>query len=181
MSSNRRHSAFCFAGSAVRLGVILGLHLNISEAQLGDRVMREHRNRIWWTAYVLDQSLASRLGQSASVQDGDIHVDFPSDDGLPSNSKGDFADMESLTAHINLAGLAGQVTQSLYGRRTQKEPFSQRVQQALKKLQGWVRNLPDILQFEGCQLLRPVPPHIRYLHLTFNQVCSSYSRDPNMC
>ena len=154
----------------MRFGVILGLHLNIPEAQLNDRVMREHRNRIWWTAYIFDQFMASRLGQSASIPDCNIQVDLPSSVGLPDGTQGDFADVESLIAHTKLAELAGQVTQSLYGRRTQKDPFSQRVQQALKKLQGWVRNLPDILQFEISQSSHPVSPQIRYLHLTFNQV-----------
>ena len=154
----------------MRLGVILGLYLNVPEAQLSDRVTREHRNRVWWTAYDFDQLLASRLGQSASVQDGDIQVDLPSSVGLPESVQGDYTDAESLVAHTKLAELAGQITQSLYGRRTQKEPFSQRVQQALKKLQGWVRNLPDRLQFEKHQSSQPVPHPIRALRLSFNQV-----------
>lgn len=148
----------------------MGLYLNVPDAQLSDRAMREHRNRVWWTAYDFDQLLASRLGQSASVQDGDIQVDLPSSAGLPENVQGDFADAEPLVAHIKLAELAGQITQSLYGRRTQKEPFSQRVQQALKKLQGWVQSLPERLQFEKHQSSQPVSQAIRSLRLSFNQV-----------
>lgn len=33
----------------------MGLHLNIPETQMRDAGEREHRNRIWWTAYTLER------------------------------------------------------------------------------------------------------------------------------
>ncbi|KAH8901297.1 hypothetical protein GQ53DRAFT_835153 [Thozetella sp. PMI_491] len=169
LASNRRHSAFSLAGVALRYGVVMGLHLNIPEAQLSDRATREHRNRLWWSAYMFDRMLSSRLGQPASIQDDDIHVDFPSNDGLQDCKKGDFGDAEYLIAQIKLAKLGEKITASLYGRKAQKEPFSQRVQQVLKDLQNWVQNLPNHLQMDNHHSSQPTTDPIRYLHLSFNQ------------
>ncbi|KAF7624676.1 hypothetical protein AFLA_009917, partial [Aspergillus flavus NRRL3357] len=59
---NRRHSAYSLAGSAIRMAIIMGLHLNIPESQLSNACEREHRNRVWWTAYTLDRMWAAKLG-----------------------------------------------------------------------------------------------------------------------
>ncbi|KMU89092.1 hypothetical protein CIHG_07025 [Coccidioides immitis H538.4] len=69
---NRRHSAYCLVGYAVRFGIIMGLHLNVPQNQLPSRELQEHRNRVWWTAYILDRSWACMLGKPVSIQDEDI-------------------------------------------------------------------------------------------------------------
>ncbi|KAI6914301.1 hypothetical protein KC318_g585 [Hortaea werneckii] len=54
---NRRHSAYVLAGSAVRLAIVMGLHLNVPPSLLPDPVAREHRICVWWTAYTFDHAL----------------------------------------------------------------------------------------------------------------------------
>jgi proline utilization trans-activator len=164
---NRRHSAHLFADSAVRLGIVMGMHLNIPESLLNDRAAREHRVRIWWTAYVFDRTWASKLGHPVSVHDDDIDVDLPRSDGLVGHE--DFGDHEYILRNIELARLTGRIIPSIYGRRRQQKPFSLRVQQALSDLTSWVESLPNHLQLHRSEDGTSSPSNVIYLHLTFNQ------------
>ncbi|KAJ9644500.1 hypothetical protein H2199_003463 [Coniosporium tulheliwenetii] len=147
----------------------MGMHLNVPEFQLSDREAREHRNRVWWTAYIFDRMWASRLGQPVSIQDDDIEVDLPSSDGLAGTDSGDFGDPEYLIANIRLAKLAGHIIASIYARRRQQGAFSQRVQQVLRDLRNWVKDLPNRLQLDTDEPSQTAPNLIVSLHLSFNQ------------
>ncbi|KAF5683803.1 c6 transcription factor [Fusarium circinatum] len=173
---NRLHAAFCIAGYARRLSVILGLHLNFPQHQL-DPELQEHRNRVWWTAYILDRSWAWMLGKPVSIQDDDIGVALPSASALSTNSAAqDFADTKYQTAGIRVANLGAQITGSIYSRRTHVTSFSCRVRQALQDLGGWLQELPDPLRTAMDQ----VPPNaampVITLYLYFNQCLILASR-----
>ncbi|KAJ4337039.1 hypothetical protein N0V95_008455 [Ascochyta clinopodiicola] len=89
---NRRHTAYLLASSAVRLSIVMGLNLNVPDNLYSNRLAREHRTRLWWTAYVLDRTCCSKLGHPASIADEDIIVDLPSDDNL--EDAADFEDVD---------------------------------------------------------------------------------------
>ncbi|KAK0665467.1 fungal-specific transcription factor domain-containing protein [Cercophora samala] len=144
---NRIYASYTFAGSAVRMAVLLGLHLNIPPTQLPDPVLREHRVRVWWTAYILDRSWAATLGCLPSIQDDDIKVDMPSnklvEKGAPTN--GDFGDAGYYIAYAKLATISMKVVQSIYGGKDQPADLFTKVQQRLKELKAWVEELPPAL------------------------------------
>ncbi|OJD29068.1 fungal specific transcription factor domain-containing protein [Diplodia corticola] len=169
LTLNRRHAAYYLASSAVRLGIVMGLHLSVPEHQLSDRGAREHRHRIWWTAYVCDRMWASKLGQPASIQDDDIEVDLPSCEGLTGPGADDFGDPDYINASIRLARLATHIIASIYKRKGQHGAFSQRVQQALRNLRSWVEELPSHLQLDTDDSLQVKSRTLVYLHLSFNQ------------
>lgn len=172
LAMNRRHAAYCMASCAVRFGMIMGLHLGIPHQQLPDHGLREHRKRVWWTAYILDRSWACMLGQPVSIQDNDIAVDLP--EPVPSSLEGsaeDFADPDYLTASVRIANLSAQIAASIYGRGVNhRRPFSCRVQQALRDLGAWLQELPGHLR----KAMDQAPPNadmpVVALHLYFNQV-----------
>ncbi|KAH8198071.1 hypothetical protein TruAng_007743 [Truncatella angustata] len=166
---NRRHSAWCLAGSAVRQGLIMGLHLNVPESQLSDRILIEHRRRVWWTAYEFDRLLAARLSQPFSIQDDEIQVDLPSSVDMPIDSKEDFTEASDLVNRIKLVKLTGQITTLLYGRKLQNDSFLQRVQQALKDLQDWFHKLEGLFDTEGQRFTKATSGPTRALLLSFNQ------------
>ncbi|TPX20710.1 hypothetical protein DIZ76_016605 [Coccidioides immitis] len=126
-------------GYAVRFGIIMGLHLNVPQNQLPSRELQEHRNRVWWTAYILDRSWACMLGKPVSIQDEDIDVNLPST--IPWSSEStteDFADTDYLIASLRIANLGAQITGSIYSRRTHGSSFSCRVQQAHGQINWFV-------------------------------------------
>jgi hypothetical protein len=131
-------------------------------------IAREHRKRLWWSAYVLDRTCCSKLGHPASIADEDIIVDLPSSDGVDSAT--DFEDVTYILKSIELAGLSQQTRQQLYSRRKHRVPFSLRVQTTLKNITNWMETLPAQLQLKnGNGTIQP--NEIVYLHLRFNQVC----------
>ncbi|KXH26075.1 fungal specific transcription factor domain-containing protein [Colletotrichum nymphaeae SA-01] len=168
LALNRRHTAYTFAGSATRLAVVMGLHLNVPETQLRDAAAREHRVRVWWTAYIFDRMWAAKLSHPVAVQDIDIEVDLPSNPVVDDNIADDFADASYFVASVKLAGLLGKVVPSIYRRRLQDTSLSHRVQEALKDLRGWSAELPPQLHIDSKPTSERMPKPIS-LHLNFNQ------------
>ncbi|KAF2129404.1 hypothetical protein P153DRAFT_316318 [Dothidotthia symphoricarpi CBS 119687] len=166
---NRRHSAYLFASSAVRLAIIMGMQMNVPEHQYRNRLAREHRTRLWWTVYVLDRTCASKLGLPSSIADEDILVDLPSSVGLEDDAQVDFGDVDYILQSVELARLSAQSIRAIYSRRKHCSPFSQRVQVSLKDLTKWMEALPTQLHLEDSERCTTQSNHIVYLHLTFNQ------------
>ncbi|KAI8202385.1 hypothetical protein KHU50_004981 [Colletotrichum sp. SAR 10_65] len=174
LALNRRHTAYTFAGSATRLAVVMGLHLNVPESQLRDVAAREHRNRVFWTAYIFDRMWASKLGHPVCVQDVDIEVDFPSNPAVDESIADDFADASYFVASVKLARVLGKIVPLIYRRRNQQMSLSHRVQEALNDLRGWVEELPPQLHIDhkvtSERMQKPIS-----LHLNFNQYLFSAS------
>lgn len=173
LALNRRYSAFVMSGTAMRMAIVMGLHLNIPESQLRDPDQREHRKRLFWTTYIFDRIWASKLGHPTAIQDSDVGVDLPSeaaDDGtaVVRTHAADFEDTAYHVASLRLAALITKTVRSIYGQRSQGEAttLSTRVQQALKDLRAWVEDLPTHLQLDNAG----TGPKPISLHLSFNQV-----------
>ncbi|KAI3529766.1 fungal specific transcription factor [Colletotrichum filicis] len=172
LALNRRYSAFVMSGTAMRMAIVMGLHLNIPESQLRDPDLREHRKRLFWTTYIFDRIWASKLGHPTAIQDSDVGVDLPSEaenDGVAvvRTHATDFEDTAYHVASLRLAALITKTVRSIYGQRSQGEAttLSTRVQQALKDLRAWVEDLPTHLQLDNAG----TGPKPISLHLSFNQ------------
>ncbi|WDK08838.1 fungal specific transcription factor domain-containing protein [Colletotrichum graminicola] len=152
----------------------MGLHLNVPESQLRDAAAREHRVRVWWTAYIFDRMWAAKLSHPVAVQDVDIEVDLPSNPTVDESIADDFADASYFVASVRLASLLGRVVPSIYRRRHQQTSLSHRVQEALKELRGWSEGLPPELHLDHKPTSERIPKPIS-LHLNFNQcaVCTT--------
>ncbi|OQE35137.1 hypothetical protein PENCOP_c014G04673 [Penicillium coprophilum] len=138
---NRRHSAFLLVGSAMRLGLTVGLNHNIPESKCPDPVEREHRTRLWWAIYVFDRMYGSKVGWPIQISDADIYVEMPSK--VPGDIHDDHtSDTEYLVASIGLAKITGQVIDHVYSRKKFPESFLQREQKLLISLKEWCGALP---------------------------------------
>ena len=158
------------ASYALRVSIILGLHIEISEAQLQDRQLREHRCRLWWTAYCFDRMWASKIGWPPSIQDPSIEIGLPSDNGLPAEAEADLHDAEHITFVVRLTQLTNNAVGSLYVRKRQPTSFSERVQTAVKAVSDCANDLPPRLQLRPEDSGVPNERHVLYMHLSFNQV-----------
>lgn len=177
LALNRRYSAYILSGTAMRSTIITGLHLNISDSQLSDPSAREHRKRLFWSAYIFDRMWGANLGHLAAIQDDEIEIDLPSkkslsDQAANSDSASDVSDCEYQRASVKLACHFTSVIRSVYSLRRphQDRQFSTRVHHSLQDLQAWVDQLSPSLQLdkssEGPNDLKVVS-----LHLSFHQVC----------
>ena len=164
---NRRHSAYMLVGSAMRLGLILGLNHNIPERQCTDPIERQHRVRLWWAIYVFDRMYTSKFGFPLQIRDEDIHVDMPTDVASPAAEE-QFSDTAYSVASIRLSQIIRQTIDKIYCRKQHAESFLQREQQLLLALQDWLKSLPEHIKLRSED--SPPPKHIVSLHLQFNQV-----------
>lgn len=112
------------------------------------------------------------VNHPVSVQDEDIAVRLPSNDSISSSDSSDFLDADHINASIKLARISRDIIASIYNRRAANITFSRRVQKALGDLRGWVSALPKHLQIETGETARPLLRHVKWLHLSFNQVRS---------
>lgn len=173
MTLNRRYSAYLFAGTATRTAIVIGLHLNVPESQLPDPRIREHRKRLFWTAFVLDRIFASKLNHPPAIQDDDIDLDLPSE--IPTSTPNDsFGDAEYYVANITLARLLSSTIRSVYSVRKQAEgtcaDVSSRAQTCLNDLESWYEALPRRFQIEEKYMDDHQELQIVSLHLRFYQV-----------
>ncbi|PSN62513.1 hypothetical protein BS50DRAFT_624367 [Corynespora cassiicola Philippines] len=169
ITMNRRHTAYCMAGSAMRFAIIMGLHHNVPQNQIPDREHVEHRVRLWWAVYILDRSWATMLGQPVSIRDEEIEVSLPSSQGIPEVFVDDFHPVEYAIADIRIARLSAEVTSSIYGRNMQQNSFSYRVQHALKRLDEWVKSLPDSFRTKMHETSNDIDMADMMLYLYYNQ------------
>lgn len=102
-------SAHVYCGIALRLAVSLGLHRSQSGTSTMDPVHRETRRRVWWTLYLFDRMISSKLGYPLGIQDEDIDVELPSMDGLSAAEQSEFNDPIHLRAHASLARITGDI------------------------------------------------------------------------
>ncbi|EYE90691.1 Zn(II)2Cys6 transcription factor [Aspergillus ruber CBS 135680] len=163
---NRRHSGYTLIGTAMRIGLILGLNHNIPKCQCPDPIESEHRVRIWWAVYIFDRMWGSKTGFPLQIRDEDIHVDLPKEVSSPTAAE-QFSDTAYLVASVQLARIVGLIIEKIYSRKEHRESFLQREQQLLLALQGWMQDLPAHIRLPSDEGLPA--KHIVSLHLQFNQ------------
>ncbi|GAB1199504.1 hypothetical protein APSETT444_008854 [Aspergillus pseudonomiae] len=158
-------SLFALVGSAMRLGLFLGLNHNIPARQCADPTEREHRVRLWWAIYIFDRMYTSKIGLPLQIRDDDIYVDLPAAVTSP-DAEEQFSDTAYLVSSIRLARIVGQIVEKIYTRKPHQESFLQREQQLLLALQEWVQSLPAHIKLPAVE---PPQKHVVSLHLQFNQ------------
>ncbi|KAJ5357017.1 hypothetical protein N7517_011626 [Penicillium concentricum] len=154
LALNRRYSAYILSGTAMRSAIVMGLHFNISDIQLSDLAIREHRKRLFWTTYMFDRMWGASLGHPPAIHDEEIEVDLPS--VLAFNGTGgdqltgDGFDSQYHVAHIELTRRLANVVRSIYTlrRKQQDAQLSRQIHQSLQDLQAWVDRLPPHLQID---------------------------------
>lgn len=148
--------------------MVMGLHLEVPPAAIPDAITREHRRRVWWTAYTFDRMWSAKLGFPHAISDSVIEADLPSNIS-ENDDQEDIPDCSYLVAMIGLARLTSQIMSSVYSSASQKTSLSQRVQSALKDLRKWKDELPESLAVNNMDL---AASDLRacYLQLMFNQV-----------
>lgn len=146
----------------------MGMHLNVPDSVPLDPVAREHRHRVWWTAYIYDRMWSAILGYPHAISDEAIKVDLPADTDDSSNS-GNFSERAHFVARISLSRLSAHVVRSIYGPAVQETPLPSRVHSVFTDLRKWLEDLPAFLKVDTRRMI-PLDPRASSLQLMFNQV-----------
>ncbi|KAH8781091.1 c6 zinc finger domain-containing protein [Diaporthe sp. PMI_573] len=167
---NRTSTAFVYAGLALRLSQTMGLHRNIAyEANVSGAEV-ENRRRVWWTVYIFDGLISSRLGHPM-ISDGYIDAPFPSQDNLPAADKDDFFDPMQLIANIRLCRITGSILSLIYGGPSPRDAgnFIRNVHTILNQLKEVDAELPIELKLDHTRFPAYGSRSVASLRLHFNQ------------
>lgn len=121
----------------------------------------------------MDREHSTQTGLPIMIQDKDIDVPLPSNEGLSESDKEDFHDPIHLIALIKLSRIAGDIINEIYSipQPNRVNRFVLRVQRILANLRSWNDTLPRELQFNRQATPMYSSRSIASLHLNFSQVC----------
>ncbi|KAF7197925.1 putative transcriptional regulatory protein C3C7.04 [Pseudocercospora fuligena] len=149
-SIGRLKSAHVYCGIALRVGIGLGLHRTQARYTSMSPTLREYRRRLFWTLYLFDRLISSKLGYPLAIHDEDIDVEMPSMNGLSGADKGEFNDHLHLCAHVTLAKITGDILSDIYCLpQNSRVSFVRRVHRVLKDLRTWDAELPKPLKIQA--------------------------------
>ncbi|USW53315.1 hypothetical protein Slin15195_G066340 [Septoria linicola] len=169
-SIGRLQSAHAYCGIALRLSVSLGLHRTRDYAIDTSPVAREYRCRIWWTLYLFDRLISSKLGYPLGIRDEDIDVELPSDNRLSKAEKEEFHDSVHLCAHAKLAKITGSILSDVYCLpHRSANTFVRRVHRVLNELRRWDTELPTTLRLQANDSARNLYTLHMHYHLCIIQ------------
>ncbi|KAH6991377.1 hypothetical protein BKA56DRAFT_474340 [Ilyonectria sp. MPI-CAGE-AT-0026] len=145
---NRRKSAYAYAGQSIRIAHCLGLD-RPAPASLPN-LEREHRKRVWWTAFCVDRAISTELGLRPAYVGVGEGLDYPDSSGLTAEEKEEFYDPELLTAQIKLCGIKCAVVDTVSQLKSKDiaGPY-EILGQCLQRLDRCGREMPDKV-FSGC-------------------------------
>ncbi len=110
------------------------------------------------------------LGQPVSIRDEDIEAALPSAEGLPEAFANDFQHGDGAIAGLRIARLAAEITSFIYVRSMQQDSFPSRVQQALKKLDDWTKDVFGSLRTKANDVSDDADMTDIMVHFYYNQV-----------
>ncbi|KAG9828035.1 hypothetical protein KCU63_g15464, partial [Aureobasidium melanogenum] len=124
------------AGLAVRMAVELGLHQSYNSVHITD-TEADARNRVFWTAYIIEILLAYNLGRPPSIGEEHITAKLPV---TPSN-------MPISIHHIKHRQIQGRIVACVYGAAQRQQGSSEEHRHAvLSKLQAELDEWRDSLR-----------------------------------
>ncbi|OKL61014.1 hypothetical protein UA08_03118 [Talaromyces atroroseus] len=140
---NRRDAAFLYIGAASRMAVSLGLHQELPNTVAMDSVEREHRRRVWWSIYSMDQIISVKSGNPSSMQEDGIETNMPSQ-CLETESSDYSATI--LSRYTELSKILGQTMRGVYGTAHNSSlQLMETVREIDSCLEIWFTSLPECL------------------------------------
>lgn len=143
--------------SAIRIGVILGLHLEPAENLRSED--REFRKHIWWYGYALEMKFAMDLGRPLAINCKQVTCSLPVEDTSLDDDNG-FALLTTQFVKLILATRAIYITfyrycadvlsksgnDSIYKDTTILEECASFVASKAVYLQTWIQHVPNVLK-----------------------------------
>lgn len=170
-SIGRLKSAHVYCGIALRMSISLGLHRSQYRFALVEPLQREYGCRLFWTLYLLDRLISSKLGYPLAIQDIDIDVEMPGTlGGLSPAQQEEFHDPVHLSAHTKLAKITGDILSEVYCLPNNgKNTFVRRVHRVLNDLKKFDEDLPPSLRLQGHDSARSLYTLHMHYHLCIMQ------------
>ncbi|KAJ5627857.1 hypothetical protein N7490_010085 [Penicillium lividum] len=185
---DERSAAWLYAGTAFRMIIDLGMHVDATMLSNMRRLSDEDieiRRRVFWGAFVVDKIQSLYQGRPASLQDFDTKVsmtfldhyeelehwqpfaytDVQSYPGSPAYSVSTFTELCKLSLILN--GILNKVYSERSSNRSSQELVTT-LNGMNEQLKGWHDALPEYLQFGNSTTQITPPPHVLSLLALYN-------------
>ena len=131
-----------YAGQSIRLAHCLGLDHPAPDSL--SNLEREHRKRVWWTAFCLDRMISTELALRPAYSGVSQGLDYPDSSGLTAEEEIEFYDPDLLTALIKLCEIKCDVVDTVSQLKSKDvaEPYEV-LGQCLQELDRCGRELPE--------------------------------------
>lgn len=138
-------AVYILVSAAGRLAYGIGLHRNPNESAFTEDEIVQRQN-VFWSVYIMDKSIALRLGQPSVMNDDDIGIDLPPEK-LPDEIRTDNITIKAgiFRYHVQLAGLESRIYSTLYSARGQSKSLMERMRlvgELDKEVLEWKDRLP---------------------------------------
>ncbi|UKZ94547.1 uncharacterized protein TrAFT101_009416 [Trichoderma asperellum] len=135
-------SQWQLAGFTMRMAVEIGLHCTPEASDLSDEA-KDQRNRVFWTIYAIEISLAYNLGRPSSI--GDDHIAST----LPKSTNENLSSLH----HVRHRQIQSRIVAQIYGITNSTRKMSVEKKQLLildlqRDLDEWQVNIPVDSQYE---------------------------------
>jgi len=151
------NTAYSVMASGIRIGVVLGLHLEPSQHLSPSD--RESRKRIWWIMYALEMKFAMELGRPLAVSCSQVTCTLPADEELAPDPGRQAALFTANYVKLILANRAVYITfykkcaseviksgkESLYQDLKSLEECAKFLADRTVYLHTWQRHVPEVL------------------------------------
>lgn len=136
-------AASTLGAAAARLAISLGLHRKLKHVNLSASETSQRQN-VFWALYVFENMINHRMGRPSTIDDNDIEIEPPSDNGT-------FGDLTFFSNRVKLSIIENKIYTQLYSCRSRQKPGFQRlnlINGLHKSLSDWRDALPEIIQPE---------------------------------
>ena len=141
---NQRGLASIHSACAVRKALHIGLHKlpgsNVSP------VVKEHRSRTWWTAFVMEMFCVSLLGTPQHICVDHVDVPLPSRTQLGTDEEGLFFDHTYFTLNIKLAVITSKILSTIYAKSFNIAKDMLQIFSVLDSLEQFKKELPAAIR-----------------------------------
>ena len=188
-SLNRRKSAYFYAVQSISLAKLLSLDkpeppsdLVTEQVAHEERIVQEHRRRVWWTSYCMNRMVSTELGIPPAHEPASRYLPLPASITLTPEEEEEFFDPELLTAQTQLCQIKFKVveTASHHIRMSADGRPLDVLDPCLTTLQEWRKHLPSGMSFtfdNGIpkkMLELPAARVVASLYLRYHQVFSPF-------
>ncbi|EED21290.1 conserved hypothetical protein [Talaromyces stipitatus ATCC 10500] len=138
-------AVYMLVAAAGRLAYGIGLHRSVNDSGLSEVEILQRQN-LFWVVYIMDKSIALRLGHPSVMNDDDIGIDLPLEKGsgeVRSDSTTTRAGM--FRYNVQLARLESRIYSALYSARGQTKSPMERMRlvgELDKAVVEWKEHLP---------------------------------------
>lgn len=149
LALNRKDSAYIYTGLAIRLAYTMGLHRKVPPSFNGlSKIELERRRRLWWSCYIWDRLVTTRLGHPIMINDDSMDVELPSNEQFTTNEElKRFPKRPTyFIEQIKLAKISGIIMNKIYSIKNSgkfKDSFIVSVHSILNILRNWYADLND--------------------------------------